>query len=187
MAIVLIIIYAGAILVTYVFVIMLASQGSSPSEGGGTGGDVKAPAYDRRASSSFSAVFVSFVLIGAVLQVLLPSHGPIAIPNTSPNNPMADMMAKSVGVGMNPESQTNVAQPSLGMGPATATANTSGVTPITPSNVQLLGASLYSQYSLSLELAGILLTIALVGSVVIARKNVNVDSETLGTGKVPAE
>jgi NADH-quinone oxidoreductase subunit J len=58
MAIVLIIIYAGAILVTYVFVIMLASQGSAPSEGGGTGGDVKAPAYDRRAASSFSAIFV---------------------------------------------------------------------------------------------------------------------------------
>ena len=47
--------------------------------------------------------------------------------------------------------------------------------------------SLYSQYSLSLELAGLLPTIALVGSVVIARKNVNVDSETLGTGKVPTE
>ena len=45
MAIVLIIIYAGAILVTYVFVIMLASQGS-------TGGNVSAPAYDRRASSA---------------------------------------------------------------------------------------------------------------------------------------
>src|SRR6185437_3473174 len=45
MAIVLIIIYAGAILVTYVFVIMLASQGSS----GGTAGAI-APEYDRRAS-----------------------------------------------------------------------------------------------------------------------------------------
>src|SRR5206468_2443822 len=56
MAIVLIIIYAGAILVTYVFVIMLASQGS-------TGGAASAPAYDRRSSSAFPAVVVAFVLV----------------------------------------------------------------------------------------------------------------------------
>jgi len=49
----------------------------------------------------------------------------------------------------------------------------------------VLGASLYSQYALSLELAGILLTIALVGAVVIARKNSTPDA--LGTGHVPTE
>lgn len=177
MAIVLIIIYAGAILVTYVFVIMLASQGSAPSEGGGTGGQVVAANYDRRASSSFSAVVVSFVLVGAVLQVLLPMHGPIAIASDKPT-PMHKMMERSVGTQLNPEIS----------GPVAATVPAAnGVEPERPSNVQLLGASLYSQYSLSLELAGILLTIALVGSVMIARKNVDVQTELLGTGKVPAE
>jgi NADH:ubiquinone oxidoreductase subunit 6 (subunit J) len=51
--------------------------------------------------------------------------------------------------------------------------------------VQVLGASLYSKYALSLELAGILLTIALIGAVVIARKNTGQD--VLGTGKLPTE
>jgi len=56
-----------------------------------------------------------------------------------------------------------------------------------PSNVQVIGASLYSQYPLSLELAGIILTVALVGAVVIARKNTGSMHDALGTGKLPAE
>jgi NADH-quinone oxidoreductase subunit J len=161
MAIVLIIIYAGAILVTYVFVIMLASQGS-------TGGSVVAPAYDRRAIGGLPAIVVAFVLIGAVLQVLLPSRGPIATANLNSQNPMHDQMVASVGAGEAPNIEAPTTQP-----PA-------------PSNVQLIGASLYSQYSLSLELAGILLTIALIGAVVIARKNTHVE-QPLGTGKLPSE
>jgi NADH:ubiquinone oxidoreductase subunit 6 (subunit J) len=51
--------------------------------------------------------------------------------------------------------------------------------------VQVLGVDLYSHYALSLELAGVLLTIALVGAVVIARKNQAID--ILGTGRIPAE
>ncbi len=71
MAIVLVIIYAGAILVTYVFVIMLASQGST----GGVGGSVAAPEYDRRAAEPFISVLVAFVLVGTILQVLFPTNG----------------------------------------------------------------------------------------------------------------
>ncbi len=180
MAIVLIIIYAGAILVTYVFVIMLASQGSAPAEGGGTGGSATAPAYDRRASSTCSAVFVSFVLVGAVLQVLYPSarNGPIATQNDAIRNPMQSMMAASAGDPFTPPTTAEAAS-----SPPTA----NGIEPQRPSNVQLIGASLYSQYSLSLELAGILLTIALVGSVMIARKNVDLQHETIGSGGVPTE
>jgi NADH:ubiquinone oxidoreductase subunit 6 (subunit J) len=51
----------------------------------------------------------------------------------------------------------------------------------------VLGANLYSQYPLTLELAGILLTIALVGAVVIARKNTGSMQDALGTGKLPTE
>jgi hypothetical protein len=123
--------------------------------------------------------------VGAVLQVLLPTHGPIAVQNPGLNNPMARMMAQSVGIASTAQPPANVAERSLGI--ETTAKNAAGVMPIAPSNVQLLGASLYSQYSLSLELAGILLTIALVGSVVIARKNVDVQQESLGTGKVPSE
>lgn len=53
LAIALIIVYAGAILVTYLFVIMLAQQPGSP-------------VYDRRAREPFLAVLVGFVLTGAI-------------------------------------------------------------------------------------------------------------------------
>jgi NADH-quinone oxidoreductase subunit J len=163
MAIVLIIIYAGAILVTYVFVIMLASQGST----GNVGGDAVAPTYDRRASGGCVAVGVAFALVIAITQVLLPSSRPIAAPAQytagTPSAQMHELMVASL------------AEP-----PAPAAAYTQ------PSSIQVLGSSLYSQYALSLELAGILLTIALVGAVVIARKN-SQEHPPLGTGKLPTE
>ncbi len=53
LAVALIIVYAGAILVTYLFVIMLAQQPGSP-------------VYDRRAREPFAAVVVGFVLMGAI-------------------------------------------------------------------------------------------------------------------------
>lgn len=168
MAIVLIIIYAGAILVTYVFVIMLASQGST-----GAVGETSAPEYDQKASEPFAAVFVAFLLIGTVLQVLVPSqsHPVLATPSSTPDPVMTASLAD--------------VQPMANFGvttnPAEAPAPTSQ-----PTNVQLLGYSLYSQYPLTLELAGILLTIALVGAVVIARKNVD-SPQALGTGSIPGE
>ncbi|GAF80706.1 unnamed protein product, partial [marine sediment metagenome] len=53
LAVALIIIYAGAILVTYLFVIMLARQGGSPT-------------YDRRAREPFLAVLVGFALMATI-------------------------------------------------------------------------------------------------------------------------
>lgn len=164
MAVVLIIIYGGAILVTYVFVIMLASQASS---GGVPGAENKAAVYDRRASEPFVAVLVSFVLLGVVLQVLYPVDGASIAKSQATDRP-DPWMSASLGVAI-PE----------GVTPATMPATQ-------PTNIQMLGTSLYGQYALSLELAGVLLTIALIGAVVIARKNVSVDAP-VGTGKLPSE
>ena len=129
MAIVLVIIYAGAILVTYVFVIMLASQGT-------TGGAVTAPEYDRRAAEPFVSVLVAFLLVGTILQVLFPTNNRAIAQQALTPEPL---MAASLDVGT-PDGATTMAAEAA------------------PSNVQVLGASLYSQYALSLELAGILLT-----------------------------
>jgi NADH-quinone oxidoreductase subunit J len=163
MAIVLIIIYAGAILVTYVFVIMLASQGT-------TGGAVQSPEYDRRAAEPFVSVLVAFLLLGTILQVLFPVNNRTIAPQPVVAN---ELMARSLDIPL----------PDAGSAAPATTAPTEA-----PSNVQVLGASLYSQYALSLELAGILLTIALVGAVVIARKNTSSDgAAALGTGQIPVE
>lgn len=67
LAISLIIIYAGAILVTYLFLIMLAQQSG-------------APAYDRRAREPFAAVFAGFVVMAAIAARAGDLPTPIASP-----------------------------------------------------------------------------------------------------------
>ncbi|HMD55096.1 MAG TPA: NADH-quinone oxidoreductase subunit J [Phycisphaerae bacterium] len=138
-AVVLVVIYAGAILVTYVFVIMLAS----PS------GGAPAADYDRISADPLVAILVSFTLLGTVLQAVFYD-------NTFQNpNPM-----------FNTNSTT---RPPIGFG-----------------DMQHLGLSLYSQYAVPLELAGVLLTISLIGAVMIARKS-EPAVHVLGTGEMPSE
>ena len=67
LAVALIIIYAGAILVTYLFVIMLAQQGS-------------APVYDRRSREPFLSVLAGFVLMAAVAGRAMDVPQPAAPP-----------------------------------------------------------------------------------------------------------
>ncbi len=81
LAIALIIIYAGAILITYLFVIMLAQAGGSP-------------VYDRRAREPFLAVMVGFVLMGAIAgragdlpEAKRPATIPVTQADTEPATP----------------------------------------------------------------------------------------------------
>lgn len=67
LAVALIIIYAGAILVTYLFVIMLAQQGS-------------APVYDRRSREPFLSVLAGFVLMAAVAGRAMDLPKPVGPP-----------------------------------------------------------------------------------------------------------
>jgi NADH-quinone oxidoreductase subunit J len=64
-----IIVYAGAIIVTFLFVIMLAQQSGSAT-------------YDARSHQPLLATVTSFILLGALLTALrqpLPTPGPIAV------------------------------------------------------------------------------------------------------------
>jgi NADH-quinone oxidoreductase subunit J len=72
LAIALVIIYAGAILVTYVFVIMLAQQGGQP-------------VYDRRAREPFLAVFGGFLTMAIVAGQManLPDESFVTGPSAS--------------------------------------------------------------------------------------------------------
>lgn len=117
----LVIIYAGAILVTYVFVIMLASQSGTPL-------------YDRRARSPLAACFAGFVLVAAV------------------GGAMADYPASEARSG----SQFSVAA--------------DGDEAESFGNTQSVGKMLMTRYVVVLELAGVLLLLAMVGAIAIARK-----------------
>ena len=140
MAVVLIVIYAGAILVTYVFVIMLASPA----------GGIPAADYDRVSADPLLAVLVSFVFLGMILQLLFggPREGFMRL-----GTPLASGHAAAAG---------------------------------SFAGLAALGADLYSRYALPLELAGILLTISLVGAVMISRKHEPV-ARILGAADVPTE
>lgn len=116
----LIIIYGGAILVTYVFVIMLASQS----------GEVL---YDRRSRGPLGACFAGFLLV-ATIGGLMSEFDP-AMPATT-----AASSAQDAGSGQ-----------SVG-------------------NTILVGQQLMTRYVVVLELAGVLLLLAMVGAIAIARK-----------------
>jgi NADH-quinone oxidoreductase subunit J len=117
----LVIVYAGAILVTYVFVIMLAQQ-SGPR---GEGVFEAALDYDRSAREPFAAVLAGFVLVATIAGVLVSRREGLAAAGTA----------------------------------AAAEGNTLA-----------LGHVLLSDFAISLELAGVLLMVAMVGAVALARK-----------------
>lgn len=119
----LVIIYAGAILVTYVFVIMLAQQGTQQG-------------YDRRAREPFLAVFAGFVTMAVVA-------GQIAV---LPER----WTAQGVLVSERGDPETTVSS--------------------AQDNTTAIGEALVTQYVVALELAGVLLLVAMIGAVAVSRK-----------------
>lgn len=133
MAAALVIIYAGAILITYVFVIMLAV---SPGGADQTTAAHQMADYDNRSRDPFIASAIGFALMGVVLNVIFDRASGLT--------------------------------PGAGFTPAEVTSGA----PVLEGNTQLLGVYLFSHQQVSLELAGLLLTIAMVGAIVIARRRV---------------
>lgn len=138
MAAALVIIYAGAILVTYVFVIMLATKSSPP--GAPEGSEVGALAeYDAISREPLAAAAIGFTLMGVLLFVIFDKAP--AFP------PVTPQVAPAAGVNG-------------------------------PGSVQVLGRYLFANQIVNLELAGLILTIAMVGAILIARRQVIVIGQT---------
>ncbi len=155
-AIVLIVIYAGAILVTYVFVIMLAS----------TPGGAPAAEYDKVSADPLIAVLVSFLLLATVLQLMFHVSGPGSPGFMNTNTGLHARALMAANLGYHLPQFSGIKTPAVG-------------------GMAVLGRNLYSHYALSLELAGVLLTVAMVGAVVISRKNE--PPAALGSGELPTE
>ncbi len=136
MAAALVLIYAGAILITYVFVIMLASQAHQ-----GTTGEVGGADYDETSREPLKAAIVGFAVMGVLLFVIF------------------DKMQ-----GMNPPELTAATQPAATQPTGAMAAN---------GTVQAVGAYLFTQQVINLEVAGIVLTLAMVGAIVIASRRVH--------------
>jgi len=130
MAAALILIYAGAILITYVFVIMLASQTSGQAK------PLKAVTeFDAVSREPLVASAVGFALTGVLLFVIFDRAAAI-------------------------QRSTEAAIPKF-------EGNEAG-----GGNTQALGWFLFNNHLINLELAGLILTISMVGAIVIARRRV---------------
>lgn len=139
MAAALILIYAGAILVTYVFVIMLAQQAQS------TGTEYVSAEYDRTSREPIAATAVGFLLMGLILFLIFERSEGLAPPASTPE--------------------------------ATAAMSQQATT---ASSMQELAKYLFTTQLVSLELAGVILTLAMVGAIVIARRRVAAEPVTHG-------
>jgi NADH-quinone oxidoreductase subunit J len=120
MAAALVLIYAGAILVTYVFVIMLAAQA-------GGGGELSEADVDSR--EPVASAVIGFGMMALLLYVIF-DRAPAALPVATAATPTADL------------------------------------------SVRGLATYLFRNQLVNLELAGVMLTMAMVGAIIIARRRV---------------
>lgn len=200
MAAALVIIYAGAILVTYVFVIMLASQ-AAPT--GTTPMVAQMAEHDAVSREPIAASAVGFALLGILLLVIFDKSTAID-PNfsTSPSNHAisqdivsevfsAPTTRPSVGPDAALGTQAGVITRSQFTASKTLSYSTDvsfdasaqlAATKVAPASTQptfiavggtqKLGEFLFDKQLVNLELAGLILTVAMVGAIVIARKKV---------------
>jgi NADH-quinone oxidoreductase subunit J len=142
MAAALVIIYAGAILITYVFVIMLAASTTTPGAKVGKGGNDVLTEYDLVSHDPMIASAVGFAMMGVLLLVVFDKAG---VPtHRVPAGPTAIVLPASAG------------------------------------NTQELGVYLFRDHMVNLELAGLILTLSMVGAIIIARRKVFFPDEPLG-------
>lgn len=158
-----VIIYAGAIVVTFVFVIMLAQQSG-------------ATVYDQRARQPVVATLAAFALLGMVVGTLESSR---AGPDAAAGGQVANQETATAAAGT---AELRAAEPDglqvtsrrgpedPGTAAAAAAANPlSQVEPDQPlGTLHGLGRSLFGDYLFAVELAGTLLLVATIGAIAIA-------------------
>ena len=201
MAFALLIVYAGAILITYLFVLMLAQQSGDRA----TRGEESAW-YDRTPREPVAALLLAFVVLAATSDALFgrdrgttweASPAMTSRANARAWERLDDMpglllaQAREVGAAVDDPSAAQAWKDAeLGVGPSgkrleiapggeTATAYLRAkdtVKPVNlggrnaPVNSQALGHALVAEFPVSLELAGVILLMALFGAVVLARR-----------------
>jgi len=145
-----VIVYAGAVIVTFLFVIMLAQQSGAAS-------------YDHRSRNAIPVTLASFVLLGAIT---------ITIQKAPPEFPKRNLAAEA-------EAEAAAARETLSMAlvadetpkviPPTIPNSLSRATFKQPvGSMKGLGKSLFGDYLFAVELAGTLLLVACIGAIAIA-------------------
>lgn len=145
MAFALVIVYAGAILITYLFVLMLAEQAPEPHE------EQVQPAYDLVPREPAAAVTVGFVMLALLGDLIVNGSSQLPPPPAA-----SELLARTETV-------------QLAGGAA-------------PDNIEQVGLALVAKFPVSLELAGVILLMAMFGAVVLARKQIELAQGGAATG-----
>lgn len=197
MAVALIVIYAGAILVTYTFVIMLAADAAPVAASSSAGADADAARdflaeHDRRARSPLEAAAVGFLTMGVLLFVIYDRAPQTLVPRLSVTDPayLAALPATEGQGALGDEVERREIEPASNAG-AQASRTDVARGDLYPANqqpsysnerggIQTLGIYLFTRQMVSLQLAGLMLTIAMIGAIVIARKQIIPELRPLG-------
>ncbi len=183
MAFALIIIYAGAILITYLFVIMLATQ--APVEGE----EEAVPDYDAVAREPIWAAAVGFVLLATLTTVMF--RGADSLPGPEINNdrgtalasmPLRIQRALRESGAIETSATVETVDGVAAFDAVTGEVLTSeGPKPLPEgleaSNVETLGFNLLRDHPMTIEIAGVILLMAMLGATVLARRQVDLDED----------
>ena len=213
MALAMIIIYGGAILVTYMFVIMLATEPRSTDD------TDDLPDYEQYAAEPLLAVATSFVLLAVLLSFMFQPTEPNPLAAAPTDAEVALLMDRQAEVGrLVREPEPVVAVVPVAVDPAPATTAEAAVAvpetavvlsgdvappltvdgetelypelPARVSNLQRVGLDLFLANPLAVELAGVILLLSLIGAVVIANTQVpreDLDDAAVHEGRDPTD
>jgi NADH-quinone oxidoreductase subunit J len=167
MAAALVIIYAGAILVTYVFVIMLAASTVQA-------GLDKMAEYDAVSRDPVVAAAVGFTLMGVLLFVIFDRAEPVSAPlhTYTYTATKVESNGRRVEVAGEVDAPDPVAARDL-VPPELVLERD----PEPSFSIQALGRYLFKEQAVNLELAGLILTLGMIGAILIARRRVLTPAE----------
>jgi NADH-quinone oxidoreductase subunit J len=177
MAFALIIVYAGAILITYMFVLMLANQAENPDE------PYTQAIYDRVPREPAAAVAIGFLLLCLISGTVIGGTPDL---QTNANSQSQWIVLEELPVQFKtnvkilspdfawPPITENETMIQFGMDGAFIVSQDGEVlqldTSVLPTNTQMVGWSLVNDFPVTIELAGVILLMAMFGAAVLARR-----------------
>jgi NADH-quinone oxidoreductase subunit J len=196
MAFALIIVYAGAILITYMFVLMLAQQSPDPEHPAGQA------EYDVNPREPAAGAVVGFVLLALFARMAYDGASGLPAPPTAVEaqreawedlermpGRVREYAEAAVGapveVVMDGErARVTAGEPGPDGLPAFATVLVNGEARAVelpaeamPENVERVGLALIAKFPVSLELAGVILLLAMFGAVILARRQIELTED----------
>ncbi len=185
MAFALVIIYAGAILITYLFVIMLASQSQVEGQEEGLA------EYDAIGRGPITATIASFALLATLTAMLLTGvnqvspqseaeavQAQIAVLERLPGKVEKELVLDGlIERGDRVRGLTENGESAIVETAGGGTRQVVLPDSVEPTNTEGLAFNLLDEYPGTIEIAGVILLMAMLGAVVLARKFAQIDEE----------